>query len=160
MSCVPSTSPAQPTGPSPSRRSLLRGGTLLSLSAITAAACAPRAALSQRGGQGGTFTGEPAQAGHLVLDYQPSQPTGWASEHGESPTIGGHITSRNFTFKGRKYLLSLLPVDPVYANSPGIRFRQTLASAWGAHYSFRYAGGLPSGAKLAVESSARGLAGP
>ena len=40
MDRVPSASPAPPTGPFPSRRSLLRGGTFLSLSAVTGAALA------------------------------------------------------------------------------------------------------------------------
>jgi hypothetical protein len=162
MDRVRSTSPAQPTGPSPSRRSLLRGGTFLSLSAVTAAACAPRAALSRPGGQAGTFTEEPARAGHLVLDYQPSQPTGWASDRGESPTIGGHVSSKDFTDQGKKYRVSLLPFGqrgdspgPVYEDVPAdatIKFRHTLATAWGAHYSFRYAGGLPRGAEFIVKS--------
>jgi hypothetical protein len=100
---------------------------------------------------GGSVTaGHSAGAGRLVLDYQPSQPTGWASDQGESPTIGGHVTSRGFTFRGKKYRVSLL--DLVYESSPGIKFRQTLIKAWGAHFSFRYAGGLPGGAKFVAES--------
>jgi hypothetical protein len=162
MDRVPSSSPAEPAGPSPSRRSLLRGGTFLSLSAVTAVACAPQAAVPPPGGQVGTYTGEQALAGRLILDYQPSKSTGWASDIGDSPTIGGHISSRNFTFQGKKYRVSLLSFgqpgdspDPVYEDVPAdatIKFRQTLASAWGAHYSFRYAGGLPRVAKFIVES--------
>jgi hypothetical protein len=156
MDRVPSASPAPPTGPFPSRRSLLRGGTFLSLSAVTGAALASctqtPTALSASAGQASTHTGEPARAGHLILDYQPSQPTGWAADTGYSPTIGGHISSRNFTFQGEKYRVSLLPSDPVYEDSPGIEFRQALAQAWGARFSFRYVGGLPSGAAFVVES--------
>ena len=100
---------------------------------------------------GGSVTaGHSAGAGGLVLDYQSSQPTGWASDQGESPTIGGHVTSRSFTFRGKKYRVSLL--DLVYESSPGNNFRRTLVKAWGAHFSFRYAGALPSGAEFVVES--------
>src|ERR1017187_511584 len=141
MDRVPSSSPAEPAGPSPSRRSLLRGGTFLSLSAVTAVACAPQAAVPPPGGQVGTYTGEQALAGRLILDYQLSESTGWASDIGDSPTIGGHISSRNFTFQGKKYRVSLLSFgqpgdspDPVYEDVPAdatIKFRQTLTSAWG-----------------------------
>jgi hypothetical protein len=121
---------------------------MVATTALLAAACGGGVSP----GRPGTVTGHLTRAGHLVLDYQPSQPTGWASEHGEGPTVGGHITSRNFTFQGQKYRLTLLPLGPVYANSPDIEFRQTLVKSWGAHFSFRYAGGLPGGAEFIIES--------
>jgi hypothetical protein len=98
--------------------------------------------------------------GHLVLGYRPSQATGWSAPY--SATIGGHAAARDFTCRGRAYQVSLLPFgqpgnapSPVYESAPAdpvIKFRQTLATAWGRHYTFRYRGGLPPGARLAVES--------
>jgi hypothetical protein len=40
--------------------------------------------------------------------------------------------------------------SPVYENAPAdpvIKFRQTLAKAWGRYYTFRYRGGLPPGGR-------------
>jgi hypothetical protein len=161
---VPSGSPAEPAGPLASRRSLLRGGTFLSLSAVTGMALAqctgPQAAPPAPAGQAGTHTGKPAQAGHLVLDYQPSQVTGWSPPY--TPTLGGHVAAQDFTWQGKTYRISLLRFgqpghapNPVYEDVPAdatIKFRQTLAKAWGAYYAFRYLGGLPSGAWFTVES--------
>lgn len=108
--------------------------------------------------QGGAAT--LVAAGHLVLGYRPSQVTGWSAPY--SPTVGGHAAARDFTCRGKAYQVSLLSFgqrgnspNPVYENAPAdpvIKFRQTLAKAWGRYYTFRYRGGLPPGARLAVES--------
>jgi hypothetical protein len=82
------------------------------------------------------------------MSYRPSQPHGWpAVIAGQSVgmTIGGHVTARDFTRGGRSYRIQLLPLDPVLENSPTdstIDFKAILAQAYGAHYSFRYLGGL------------------
>jgi hypothetical protein len=88
------------------------------------------------------------QATHLVLDYRPSQWTGW--EWGR--TIGGHHPAQEFELSGRRYRISLLAFgrpgrsrDPVYEQVPGgsaIAFKRTLERKFGADYSFRYRGGL------------------
>lgn len=98
--------------------------------------------------------------GHLVLDYRPRQVTGWSAPY--SSTIGGHAAAQDFTCRGRAYQVSLLAFgqpgkapSPVCENAPAdpvVKFRQTLAQAWGRYYTFRYRGGLPGGARLAVES--------
>jgi hypothetical protein len=47
------------------------------------------------------------------------------------------------------------PPNPVYESVSGdatVRFRRTLARKWGRHYTFRYLGGLSSGATFTVES--------
>jgi hypothetical protein len=94
------------------------------------------------------------QAAHLVLDYCPSQPTGWqAPAPGElGNTIGGHRSSREFKVAGRRYRIALLAFgqpgsspNPVYEPVPSdsaTAFRRTLQRKFGAHYSFRYRGGL------------------
>jgi hypothetical protein len=89
-----------------------------------------------------------SQDQHLLLDYRPSQWTGW--EWGK--TIGGHHARREFTLAGRHYQIGLLAFgqsasspDPVYENSPSdpaIAFRRTLEHKFGSYYSFRYRGGL------------------
>ena len=85
------------------------------------------------------------------MSYRPSQPHGWpAVIAGQSVgvTIGGHVTSRDFTHGGRSYRVQLCPfgrTDPVYQNFPTdstIDFKAILAQTYGAHYSFRYLGGL------------------
>lgn len=136
-----------------SRRSVLHGGTLLGLSAATAAcAAAPAVRAAARAGQ--------PQAGHLRLDYQPSQVTGWSPPY--SPTLGGHIPATEFSWHGTTYRVSLLsfgkqgddPV-PVYEAIPGdatARFKHTLARKWGKYYTFRYLGGLDDAATFTVES--------
>jgi hypothetical protein len=88
---------------------------------------------------------QPAQ---LVLDYRPSQWTGW--EWGK--TIGGHRPSRTFTLAGRHYQIRLLAFgqrtaspNPVYESrpsDPAIAFRRTLEHKFGPYYSFRYRDGL------------------
>jgi hypothetical protein len=89
-----------------------------------------------------------SQHAHLVLDYRPSQWTGW--EWGK--TIGGHHSSKEFTLAGRRYQISLLALgqpassrNPVYESGPSdpaVAFRRTLERKFGAWYSFRYRDGL------------------
>jgi hypothetical protein len=88
------------------------------------------------------------QADHLILDYRPSQWTGW--EWGK--TIGGHRPSGVFKLAGRHYRIGLLAFDqrgdspdPVYEPEPAdsiIEFKRTLERKFGSWYSFRYRGGL------------------
>jgi hypothetical protein len=93
--------------------------------------------------------GNPAGPGRptgLILDYQPSQITGWGGF-----TLGGHVADYDFTYQETAYTVSLVPFgqpgdspDPIYENvpaDPAINFRPTLAQAWGAYYSFRYLSG-------------------
>jgi hypothetical protein len=87
-------------------------------------------------------------ATHLLLDYRPSEPTGW--EWGK--TIGGHDSAREFTLDDKRYRIALLAFgqpgsspSPVYESEPSesaIAFRRTLQRKFGADYSFRYRGGL------------------
>jgi hypothetical protein len=94
--------------------------------------------------------------------YRPSQPHGWpAVIAGQSVgvTIGGHVTSRDFTHGGRSYRIRLVPfggsdTDAVSENFPTdstIDFKAILAESYGAHYSFRYLGGVKQ-RKFAVQS--------
>ncbi|HEY9366973.1 hypothetical protein [Streptomyces sp.] len=137
--------------PRVSRRSLLAAGTAVGLSGLvsTPAAAAP---LRQ----------DPA-GGNLILDYRPSQPTGWPDMPGKpTGTLGGHTASRDFTFNGVPYRISLLPsgkdgasTDPVYEAVPelsAIGFEQTLAAAFGAHYAFHYQGGFRGKEEFRVQS--------
>jgi hypothetical protein len=90
---------------------------------------------------------------HLVLNYQPSQPTGWAE--GYTPSIGGHTTAKDFTVQGTSYRISLIPANPVYADipsDPALKFRQTLAHSFGADYSLHYQGGFTGRNEFSVES--------
>src|SRR5882757_3526363 len=97
---------------------------------------------------------------HLVLNYRPSQPHAWGDPDPSSAnTIGGHTTSRDFTFGDRSYRIDLLESgdsrDPVYEDVPGdasIDFRETLDAAFGAYYSFRYAAGFPGRNEFNVQS--------
>jgi hypothetical protein len=81
---------------------------------------------------------------HLVLNYRPSQPHAWGDPDPSSAmTIGGHTTSQDFTFGNRSYRIDLLQSCPVYQDVPGdatLKFRETLGTAFGAYYSFRYVG--------------------
>jgi hypothetical protein len=96
------------------------------------------------------FSRLPRAAGSLVIDYQPSQPTGWGFP--EQRTLGGHTESAEFTYQDVAYIISLLSfgqagdaVDPVYEafpSDPTINFRTVLDTAWGSYYSFRYLGGV------------------
>jgi hypothetical protein len=112
------------------------------------------------GTEASSATGSAAAGGYLMLHYRPSQVTGWSAPY--SRTIGGHVAAKNFACGGRAYRVSLLSFgqsgnapNPVFENVPAdpvIKFRHTLARSWGKYYSFRYQGGLPSGARFAVES--------
>jgi hypothetical protein len=134
---------------------VLRGVTLAGAVAASSALLESR---SQSATASSAFTGKntPADGNpdtHLVLDYQPSQPTGWGQ--GFTPSIGGHATAREFTFNGTGYRVSLTVPDPVYEDipsDPGVKFRQTLAASFGRHYSFRYQGGLTGRSQFSVKS--------
>ncbi|MFF5205905.1 hypothetical protein [Streptosporangium sp. NPDC000396] len=101
---------------------------------------------------------------HLVLNYQRSQPHGWPGTPGQTAgaTIGGHVAAKDFTHNGKSYRISLLPFDqpgdsphPLYEDipaDPDINFRQTLAGAFGAYYSFRYVGGFRGRHEFDVQS--------
>jgi hypothetical protein len=105
-----------------------------------------------------------ASSRHMVLDYQPSQANGWPAEFGQQVgvTIGGHVASTDFTYQNTAYTVSLVPFgqagdspDPVYEAvpaDPGIKFQQTLDSAFSDYYTFRYAGDSPGWGQLAVQS--------
>jgi hypothetical protein len=100
---------------------------------------------------------------HIVLDYRPSQPTGWPGPNpGEvGNTIGGHHSAKEFKLAGRRYRIALLAFgqpasspNPVYEPVPGdsaIAFRRMLAHKFGAHYSFRYRGGLTGQGEFRVQ---------
>jgi hypothetical protein len=160
MSSISDTSPTTPTRLPVSRRSLLRGGTVLGLSTLTAAGLGSAPAVAGSGSP----TGAADPAAHLVRDYQPSQPTGAPATLGQSfaMTIGGHIPTKDFTFNGKPHRVSLLEFgqsggspEPVYENIPAdptINFRQTLAGAFGAYYTFRYLGGFPGRHEFRVQS--------
>lgn len=140
-----------------SRRSVLRGGIALGVHTVTTAALAPAAAAIRS-----TMAPRPRQAnsaaGHLVLDYAPSQPHGW----GPGSTVGGHVGSRDFTHLGKSYRVSLLTFgqpseapDPVYEAEPGdpdIDFKRVLSEEFEVHYSFRYMGGFRGLKALHVRS--------
>jgi hypothetical protein len=102
---------------------------------------------------------------HLVANYRPSQPHGWPASGPDEPvgvTIGGHTTATDFTYNGRSYRIGLLPFgqpgdspDPVYEDTPTdatVNYKQTLTSAFGASYSFRYLGGFPGRGEFNVQS--------
>ena len=131
---------------------------MLGLSAATGVACASQSSRASAS-QAGRLTGAPPQGGHLVLDYKPSQVTGWSLPY--SPTLGGHAASSDFSWNGKPYRVSLLPFGqsgaphPLYEgvpSDPTVKFKHTLATAWGAYYTFRYLGGLDRGATFTVES--------
>ena len=152
------TAPESAAGPRISRRGLLQGASAFGLSAAGSAWLGPAQALAATAThrQG---TGQPrlASADHLVVDYLPSRPTGWGGV-----TIGGHASSVPFSFQGTPYEISLLAFgqpgsapDPVYEPEPSdltLDFKRTLQMAWGAHYSFRYRGGLNGRSKIIVQS--------
>jgi hypothetical protein len=95
----------------------------------------------------------------VVLNYQPSQPYGWRAGPMSYPsfgmTVGGHTTSKEFVCGGRSYRINLSPSDPVYEDlpaDPAIDYRRILDDSFGAHYSFRYVGGLPGRNAFDVQS--------
>jgi hypothetical protein len=77
-------------------------------------------------------------------------------------TIGGHVPVRDFTRAGRRYRLSLADFgqsgatpDPVYEEEPtdpDIRYKDTLADAFGDHYAFHYLAGLRGRERFHVQS--------
>lgn len=144
--------------PGISRRALLQRAGALGLTAASSAwfeAAQTLAAPATRRHR----TAQPRVAGadHLVIDYLPSQPTGWGGV-----TLGGHVASVPFTFEGNPYEISLLAFgqtgsdpDPVYEpepSDPTIDFKRTLQKAWGDRYSFRYRGGFRGQSKISVQS--------
>jgi hypothetical protein len=141
-------------GARPSRRSLLAGGAALGLSTLAVA----------RAGSAAGATGPGTGSAHLTLGYRPSCPTGWPATPGASfsQTLGGHTVAKDFTFNGKRHRISLLPsgtsgagFDPVYEDIPAdpeLDFQGTLASAFGAYYSFRYTGGFPGRGEFDVQS--------
>lgn len=94
------------------------------------------------------------QAAHLVLDYRPSQPTGYpgANPAKVGKTIGGHRPVKEFKVGGRRYRIALLGFgqpgsspNPIYEPVPAdstIAFKRTLERKFGARYSFRYRSAL------------------
>jgi hypothetical protein len=153
---VPSGDPAHPAPGIWSRRSLLLSAGAVGLSAMAAPALA--AVVGTR--RTSSPDQNPAGRRHLVLDYRPSQQTGWGEAY--TPTIGGHARSAEFTYQGTAYQVSLVPSghagssqDPVYENVPAdpvVNFTSTLAAAWDACYSFRYQGGFRGRDEFTVES--------
>jgi hypothetical protein len=160
MSSNPDTNPPEPTRLPMSRRSLLRGGTVLGVSVLTTAGLGSAPAVA--GSEARAAAADPAA--HLVRDYRPSQPTGAPATLGQSfaMTIGGHIPAKDFTFNGKPHRVSLLEfgqpggsAEPFYEDTPAdpaINFRRTLADAFGAYYSFRYLGGFQGRDEFRVQS--------
>lgn len=74
---------------------------------------------------------------HLIENYQPSQPHGWP--RGPSQTTGMTIGGHTPTLNGQSYRMSVRPL--AYAATPSAEFTRVLNTAFGRHYSFRYAGG-------------------
>lgn len=140
-------------GPRLSRRSLLAGGAVVSLSAL---------AIVRAGSASGEAVLPGSRSAHLTLGYRPSQPTGWSWTPGASfsKTIGGHQVAEDFTYNGRRHRISLLPgpqgtFDPVYEDTPvdpALDFQGTLAAGFGAHYAFQYLGGFPGRGEFDVQS--------
>ncbi|WP_406284939.1 hypothetical protein [Embleya sp. NBC_00896] len=106
----------------------------------------------------------------LALDYRPGRPHGWF-DPGRPMTFGGHTGAEDFVVGDRSYRISLLPFDqptdrppnPVYAETPSdpaLRFRETLAAAFGAHYTFRYLSRLPGRTRFSVQSYSVSTAEP
>jgi hypothetical protein len=152
------TAPESADGPRISRRALLQGVGAFGLSCAGSAWLGPAQSLAATAGSARSAVRPwSALAEHLVVDYLPSQPTGWGGV-----TIGGHVSSVPFTFGGALYEISLLAFgqpgsapDPVYEpepSDPTIDFKNTLEKAWGAWYSFRYRGGFSGRTAISVQS--------
>src|ERR1700733_16013160 len=150
--------PRSADGPRISRRALLQRASALGLTAASSAWLESAQALAAHATpRQGNAQPRGAAAAHLVVDYLPSQPTGWGGV-----TIGGHVASVQFTFQGIPYEISLLAFgqtgsapDPVYEpepSDPTIDFKRTLQKAWGARYSFRFRGGFRGHSKISVQS--------
>jgi hypothetical protein len=143
--------------PRVSRRSLLAAGSAAGLTGL-ASGLTPTPARATAPASIGSGSG------HLVLDYRPSQPTGWPGTPGQSfgTTIGGHTAVKDFIFNGTPYRVGLLPLgqsgdspDPVYLDlpaDPDLAFEQRLADGFGSHYNFRYQGGFRGRGELRVQS--------
>lgn len=159
MSSAWSGGPETQGQPVRSRRWLLRGGMAVGLSMMAGAGLAARA---QRPAAAAPYT--LAATGRMILDYQPSQPTGWPAGMGQTVgvTVGGHVASSEFTYASAAYTVSLVPFgqtgaspNPVYEAvpaDPDIAFQQTLDSAFAGYYTFRYVGGQPGWGQLSVQS--------
>jgi hypothetical protein len=152
------TASQSPEGPRISRRALLQGAGAVGLSAANSSWLKPgRAFAATATSPHSAAQPRLASADHLVVDYLPRQPTGWGGV-----TIGGHVASVPFTIQGTPYEISLLAFgqpgnarNPVYEPAPSdptIDFKRTLQQTWGAHYSFRYRGGLSGRSKIVVQS--------
>ena len=97
------------------------------------------------------------QSTQLVLDYRPSEFTGW--EWGK--TLGGHHASNEFKLAGRHYRIGLVGFgpsgsspDPIYETAPSdstIAFRRTLEREFGRYYAFRYQGGFKGQREFSVQ---------
>ena len=107
-------------GPRISRRALLQRASALGLTAASGAWLEPAQALAAPAThRHRTAQPRTAAADHLVVDYLPSQPTGWGGV-----TIGGHVASVPFTFQGKPYAISLLAFGQTGSSSgPGLRTR-------------------------------------
>jgi hypothetical protein len=156
-----------PDKPRISRRRLLQGAGALGMSAASSAWLRPAGALATpaTGAHSGAQLPR-LSTDHLVVDYLPSQATGWPPEeharNGVGVTIGGHAASAPFTLEGTPYEISLLAFgqpgnapNPVYEpepSDPTIDFKRTLQNAWGTHFSFRYRGGLSGHSAISVQS--------
>jgi hypothetical protein len=134
------------------RRVLLRAGIA---AALLAAGCGGSPVAARAGSSSAR-----AASKQLAAHYEPSQATGWPAPY--SPTAGGHEPSVKVSYGHKTYRISLLPFgqagsspNPVYEavpKDPDVAFSKTLAQDFGRHYTFRYLGGLPSGAKFVIES--------
>lgn len=101
-----------------------------------------------------------AASKQLVEHYRPSQATGWLGLY--SMTVGGHVSSAQVSYRHETYRISLLPFgqagsspNPVcetVPKDPDVAFKKTLDQEYGRHYTFKYLGGLPSGAEFVIES--------
>jgi hypothetical protein len=125
-------------------------------SSRAAAGCGGSSPIAARAGSSSAL----AASKQLVPHYQPSQATGWAAPY--SPTVGGHEPCVQVSYGHKTYRISLLPFgqaasspNPVYEavpKDPDVAFEKTLAQEYGRRYTFRYLGGLPSGATFVIES--------